>query len=284
MSKTRGGGLALSHSLIENNRVLENSAVHGGGLTDCDGQVRSNVIAGNSAEGDATSGGGGLLDCNGTIENNTIVGNLATKGGGLYACNGVVKNCIIWGNTAEEAGPQLLAVSIPTYSCIQDWTGGGQGNTAMFPVFVDPDGPDDYADTYDDNNYRLSWSFGVPNACIDKGKNEAWMQGAEDRDGNVRIYYGINSMTVDMGAYEYGSWKFKITGAAMVAISEIQLSWASRVGDQYVVWSIPAMRGPGIIPPPWKREATLTAQERITMWTDPDATGRMKFYRIEEVH
>lgn len=278
-----GGGLAECHGTIEKNTITGNySLAFGAGINYCNGAIRSNVIAGNIVP--PVGHGGGLAQCTGTIENNTIVGNLATKGGGLYDCDGVVQNCILWANTAEDAGPQLYSGSIPTYSCIHGWTGGGQGNTAIFPLFVDPDGPDDDVNTYNDNNYRLSWSHLIPSACIDKGKNETWMQGATDRDGNPRIYYGLSSMKVDMGAYEYGSWKFKIAKVAMIARAQIQLSWPCRAGDKYVVLSTRTMRGPGLIPPPWKREATLTAVGRIMMWTDPDAKGSMKFYRIEELH
>jgi len=84
-------------------------------------------------------------------------------------------------------GIQLHASSVPSYSCIQEWAAGGEGNISEDPQFVAPDGPD--------NDYRLS--SGSP--CIDGGVNEDWMWGAVDLDGNPRILYGTFSLMVDIG-------------------------------------------------------------------------------------
>ncbi len=282
-SKDRGGGLAVSHGSIESNRILANSAEHGGGLHDCDGKVRSNVIAGNAASGDPASGGGGLIHCDGTVENNTIIENSARRGGGLFVCNAVIRNCILWNNTAPEFGPQLYLCNTPRYSCIQNWTGGGLGNTAMFPLFVDRDGRDNDPSTYNDNDYRLVWRDGdiISLACIDTGENQPWMQGATDRDGNPRIYYGLSSNTVDMGAYEYESWPFKVVRVGKTSGGETQLTWNSRWGDTYVVWGRAVM----YVPPPlyimWAKQATLSSQGLITTWTDAENPYRMMFYRVE---
>jgi hypothetical protein len=280
LSKDRGGGLAVCHGTIEANRVLENSAEHGGGLHNCDGAVRSNLIAGNVASGDPASGGGGLLLCDGTIENNTIVGNAARRGGGLFVCNAVIRNCVLWANSAPDFGPQLYLCSTPSYSCIQNWTGGGLANTAVNPVFVDADGRDNDPHTYDDNDYQLQ-PYMQASVCIDKGENQPWMQGATDRDGNPRIYYGLSSNTVDMGAYEYGSWPFKVVRIRKGAEGETELTWYSRPGDTYVVWSRPVM----YVPPPiyiaWAKRATLSSQGAITSWTDSAMPYDRFFYRVE---
>ncbi len=187
----KGGGLWGCDGTIQNNMISDNSAgTYGGGLCMCSGTIQNNVISGNSA-----NYSGGLAYCGGIIQNNTITDNSAgTRGGGLGECTGMIQNCIIWGNTAPT-GPQLHETSTPTYSCIQEWSGGGEGNIATDPAFVDADGPDNDPETYDDNNYRLS--AGSP--CIDVGLNEGWMQGAVDLEGNPRIING----TVDMGAYEF---------------------------------------------------------------------------------
>jgi len=217
-AKCWGGGLCDCDGTIHNNTLTGNSAtINGGALSDCDGTIHNNTIAGNSANG---YGGGGLSDCDGTIQNNTITGNSAAKyggglvwcdgriqnntitgnsagveGGGLCQCYGAIRNCIIWGNTSPS-GPQLDdRSSIPTYSCIEDWSGGGEGNTASEPRFVDPDGPDNNPETWEDNDYRLLRD----SPCIDAGKNEDWMSGSVDLDGNPRIMNG----TVDIGAFEY---------------------------------------------------------------------------------
>jgi len=193
-----GGGLCECDGTIQNNVITGNSATFGGGLGFCDGAMQNNLIAGNSVMW-RSGHGGGLYRCNGIVRNNTIVYNMANWGGGLDFSEGTILNCVIWGNTARE-GPQINRSSTPTYSCIQGWTGGA-GNIFADPRFPDPDGPDNNPATYEDNNYRLS--PGSP--CINRGRNESWMAGAVDLDGNPRIVDG----TVDMGAYEYcylGPW------------------------------------------------------------------------------
>ncbi len=150
-SANSGGGLARCDGIIRGNRIIENSVIFGGGgLYECDGAIRNNVVAGNSAWDD----GGGLYDCDGAIVNNTIVGNSAGDGvGGIWG--GEIRNCIIWGNIASGSRHQLWSSAPPTYSCIQSWHEGGEGNTAAYPYFVDLDGGD----------YHLrNWS-----PCIDAG-------------------------------------------------------------------------------------------------------------------
>ncbi len=176
--KAENGGAIYgngTHATIENNVITANSASHyGAGLHKCDGTILNNVIAGNSASygyggggglaychgvmrnniivGNSASSGGGLASCGGTIENNTIVNNWAEwSGGGLRGCSGTVRNCIIWGNT----GGQLAESSVPTYSCIEGWTGGGEGNIPYCPHLADASAAD---------YHLLSWS-----PCIDAG-------------------------------------------------------------------------------------------------------------------
>jgi hypothetical protein len=164
-----GGGLYACGGTIENNVISGNSVIGeaypsgGGGLAGCNGKVRNNLITANSSE----MSGGGLAWCGGRIESNTVYGNTAVdRGGGLHDCYGTIINCILWGNTAPEAA-QLSESSNPTYSCIERWTGGGEGNVSEDPQFVDPDGPDDDLRTYEDNDYRLADN----SPCIDTGEN-----------------------------------------------------------------------------------------------------------------
>jgi hypothetical protein len=161
---------------------------------------------------------------------------------------------------------------MPSHSCIQDWTGGGEGNITDDPQFVDPDGPDDKPETYEDNNYRL-WA---DSPCIDKGKNEDWMWSAVDLDGNPRIFYGKSSLTVDMGAYEYGSWPFKVLEMDAPEGGQAFLTWNSRPGDAYTVWSCADLSTGG-----WVEEASVGSQGASTSWTDVSTVGQQKFYRIE---
>ncbi|MDP2898349.1 MAG: right-handed parallel beta-helix repeat-containing protein [bacterium] len=264
-----GGGLHDCDGTIRNNTIAGNSAtLNGGGLHGCDGIIRNNTVTGNSAVGE----GGGLESCQGTIENNTITGNSAGRlGGGLGWCHKTIRNCIIWGNAAPQ-GAQLHGSATPIYCCIEDWSGGGEGNIADNPQFVDADGPDDLPETHEDNDYRLR----ADSPCIDAGKNEDWMWSSVDLDGNPRIFYGRSSQTVDMGVYEYGSWPFKIVGISLGSNDEGQITWSSRPGDTYTVWSCAGLSAGG-----WVEEASVASQGENTSWTDASPLGQQKFYRIE---
>jgi hypothetical protein len=264
-----GGALDHCDATIQNNTISENTATwEGGGLDWCGGLIQNNTITGNTAAWE----GGGLSCCRGTIRNNTITGNSAVEsGGGLVLCDGTIQNCIIWGNTAPS-GAQLYNCATPTYSCVQDWTGGGEGNTDADPLFSDADGPDDNPDTWEDNNYRLRGN----SPCIDAGKNEDWVWSARDADGNLRAYPGGKSLTVDMGAYEYGSWPFRITHALMQPTGRILLTWASRPGDQYAIWSRTDLTSGA-----WTQKQTVPSAGNSTSWTDPTPGGSRKFYRVE---
>lgn len=134
-----GGGLGYCLGEIQNNIISFNSAGEGGGLAYCGGIIRNNLIVRNIAP----ISGGGLWWCNGKIENNTIAQNFTENvaGGGLYVCKGIIRNCIIWENKAP-INAQIHNSSMPTYSCIQDWTGGGDSNISADPLFFDPENND----------------------------------------------------------------------------------------------------------------------------------------------
>jgi hypothetical protein len=148
-----GGGLAYCHGTIQNNIVTSNSARDfSGGLYSCNGTIQNNVIADNSGKH-----GGGLSHCSGTVVNNTVTANIAAgDGGGFYACGGTIRNCIIFGNVAP-LGPQLYTSSTPIYSCIEDWTEGGEGNITDNPQFI----------SAPDSDFRLT----ACSRCIDAGEN-----------------------------------------------------------------------------------------------------------------
>jgi len=204
-----GGGLYDCVGLVVNNSIANNSARHkGGGLYQCDGIIRNCTISGNSAwQGGGASScddmmenclisrnasaddGGGLYDCDATIHNSTICGNSSgAGGGGLAYCQGTIRNCVISGNTATEAGAQMYVSSAPSFSCIQGWTGGGEGNINEDPLLVNPAGDD----------YHL----GSGSPCIDAGVNDYWFLWPQrDLDGSCR-HIGEG---VDMGCYEHPS-------------------------------------------------------------------------------
>jgi len=162
ISQNSGSGLHRCGGVIQSNIISANS---GRGLHDCDGTIQNNIIAGNS--------GGGLSLCHGLVQNNTIWGNVAHQGGALKECNATLVNCIIWGN----GGLQLYFSSTPSYSCIEGWLGGGNGNIPFDPYFVDAENGD----------FHLQpWS-----PCIDAGDPESDFSNEPEPNGG----------RVNMGAY-----------------------------------------------------------------------------------
>lgn len=268
----QGAGISLCNGTIENNLVIENSASDSaGGIVGCDGTIRSNVIAGNSAKT-----GAGLFACDGFIVNNTILRNSATDApGNVYFCKGTIANSIIWGSAGDQIGDS----STPSHSCIQDWTGGGDGNITSDPRFVDPNGPDDDWTTYEDNDYRLL----SDSPCIDAGTNSVLNPPGLDLNGNLRIArwkYPIFAY-VDMGAYEYGSKPFAVTAFGFTdwpPPGGRYLSWNSQPNDTYTVWSCDTLMGE------WRNIGTVASGGETTSFT---ATGLLPwgwsrlFYRVE---
>jgi len=189
----KGGGFYGCGGIVEKNIVRDNVADFGGGLSGCGGIIRNNIIVGNSA----VRSSGGLVSCNGTTENNTVYGNSAgDKGGGLFECNGIIRNCIVWANTAKSGAQILYSLDLarPRYCCIEGWRGGGQGNIADNPLFVDPDGPDNESTTYAHNHYHLR----PDSPCIDAGTHKAIVPPNTDMDGEWRPF----GEEIDIGADE----------------------------------------------------------------------------------
>ncbi len=136
---------------------------------------------------------GGLSYCNGTIQNNTIWHNIATNtGGGLSDCYGKICNCIIWANEAPGGGAQLYSPAIPTYSCIQDWTGSGMGNISLNPQFADPK----------NGNFHLQ----ADSPCIDAGCLIEYL--TTDYEGDTRGYDGTSEPRHDGSDYDIGAEEY----------------------------------------------------------------------------
>jgi hypothetical protein len=286
---------------IERNIIMKNKADMGGGVRYCKGLIRNNIIIANEG-GDASNGrcGGGISLCRGIIENNLLLGNFAPRGGAISYSNAVfrnntvvgntalyhggglwqvgnspylpaggsITNCIIWGNTAP-LGPQIHESVAPTYSFIEGWTEGGEGNRSGDPRFVDPDGADNDPNTFEDNDYRLL----ATSPCIDAGINEDWMAIATDLDGRPRILLGATSLTVDMGAYEL-TFPLAIVRSTP---TDIELSWTMRPVTTYTVLSTF-----DITAQPWTEETTFSGGKTggPASWLDLDASSALKFYRI----
>ena len=216
----RGGGIYCNNSspIISNCTISGNTAGtlggpaylsgYGGGFSLRNGSnawIENCLISNNGSADD-----GGAIYCgesSPTIINCTIVNNLAdhaSTGGGLQCFNNstpTIKNCIMWDDTPDEI---FVATGIPavTYSDIE---GGyaGVGNINSDPKFVDPDGPDNDASTWEDNDYHLQSN----SPCIDSGHSTSAPQ--TDKEGWPRCDYppapngGGVFPYYDMGAYEF---------------------------------------------------------------------------------
>jgi parallel beta-helix repeat protein/predicted outer membrane repeat protein len=226
-----GGGMynaTGSNLIVASCTFVDNSAVSGGGmynLVSSTPTVVNCIFSGNTVTGD----GGGMrntLSSNPLVNNCTFSGNTAIlDGGGMSndgaSTNSSVSNSIFWGNsdnggmTDESAQIHVsIGAETPTvtYSNVMGgWTGvGGTSNINADPLFADADGSDNIPGTLDDN---LRLQAGSP--CIDAG-NSLFVQllFPTDLDGNARIAddpatadtgIAVFGLTVDMGAYEFGS-------------------------------------------------------------------------------
>lgn len=259
-----GGGIAACDGTIRNNLFMANVAgTTGGALSGCDGDILCNLICGNRTEPLS----GALSGSRGMVANNTVVANV---GFGLDRCEGTIVNCIVWGNTAVEG--QLSESSVPSFSCIQGWAGGGEGNISEDPCFVDADGTDNDPYTYADNNYRIT----LDSPCIDAGDNSVLDRPRLDLDSYLRIAVGKTTQTVDMGAYECNSVPFVVTEVILNKCGFLQITWTSQPNDMYMVWSV---SDPGGYQ--WPVEAVIFSQGETTSWLRTPPAEGLRFYRIE---
>jgi len=111
-----GGGICGNGALatIENNKILANSGGYVGGVNDCDGPIRNNVISENSYVA--------LRDCDGPILNNIISHNSSS---GLDGCDGLVSNNIISKNSF--IGVRYCGGTIQNNIISDNWGGGLSG-------------------------------------------------------------------------------------------------------------------------------------------------------------
>jgi hypothetical protein len=218
-----GGGICGNGSLatIEHNRIVDNRAASdGGGIYECDGMIQRNIISNNAAS-DGAGDGGGLARCHGTIRNNVISGNTAGfegvpgwdmwptygSGGALYDCDGIIQNNTIFDNYGGEDGRSGISYCdgaitncivwesggvgdpVISYSCIQDWEEGGEGNISSDPQFLAP---------YEGDFHLLSNS-----PCIDAG---GYIEGLfADFEGDTRGYDATEEPRGDGSDYDIGA-------------------------------------------------------------------------------
>ena len=199
-----GGGVNLSgNGLVENCIISENEGSWaGGGVMFQGGEMRSCLIVSNTTiaapipiAGNMRTGGGGIfsLPSNSKIINCTIADNFSEyDGGGVYDIDFFIsgattfyENTVLYYNTASSNGNNYIGGSLYfLYSCTTPdvpVSQNGGGNIFANPLLA--------------ADYQLT----LNSPCKDSGTNMAWMVGAEDLAGNLRITGG----TVDMGAYEF---------------------------------------------------------------------------------
>ena len=103
-----------------------------------------------------------------------------TRSGGIYVYGDApgIANCILWNNTREQIHSSNTVPQV-TYCDVQGgWNGAG--NIAVDPRFVDPDGPDNDPDTWEDNDYALQ----ADSPCIDAGDDNALPSDTFDLNGD----------------------------------------------------------------------------------------------------
>ena len=266
-----GGGIYchnLSAALV-NCVVAGNTAGgRGGGIFNVYTIVGCTVV-GNIAAGD----GGGIFGGNVTITNSTIADNsTGGQGGGIWGHDGwpIATNSIIWNNSPDE----VYAPEPPTfnYCDIQGgWAGPGGNNIDVDPQFVSPGYWDGGA--WVEGDYRLEYD----SPCIDVGDNNVTTLPDTDLDGKTRIMFGKTSLTVDMGAYEFG---FEIMNIVRLENGDIEIEWNRLSGDSYEVETSTDIFSSTMA---WTVETIVVADShKSLLYTETHTpTSGQKYYRIK---
>jgi predicted outer membrane repeat protein len=239
-SDNDGGALYVSASggpVFDRCVFRGNTAVYDGGVmynaSSSSPSMSNCLLAGNSAySGGAISNksAGMALLVNCTMALNSAVG-----AGGIFNDGGdcSLVNCIVWDNinSTQIFPPGSADIS---YSCVQNYSGAGIGNTAEAPLFVDPNGPDGTAGTEDDD-FRI----GAGSPCVDTADNASVPVGVTvDLEGRPRMVDAGcgGSPVVDMGAYEFSyAYRGDLDGQCDVDLADLAVlarSWMRASGDE----------------------------------------------------
>jgi len=153
-----------------------NDGLVGGGMYNNDSSPKVTQCTFN---GNTAGLGSGMYNAEGstpTVTHCTFSWNTAGGGGGMFngASSPTVTNSILWNDTPDEIC-SVNSSPVVTYSDVQDDDPNdgtiypGTGNIDDDPLFVDPDGPDNDPNTWDDNDYHLA----SDSPCINAGDNAA---------------------------------------------------------------------------------------------------------------
>lgn len=194
---------------------------YGGAIAACNGVIQNNLIAYNTV-GTATPvqetshdrytvyspalfyyEGAALYGCYGVVRHNTLWRNSAYAPGrsSISACLGEIRNNIIWDETATA----ITSSSTPSYCDIKNWKGGGTGNLAADPLFVNAPAGD--------------YSLTASSPCIDAGGLVAGP--ASDIVGTARPIRRIDPPRGDGSGYDIGAYEYPV---AMVAAPVITMA------------------------------------------------------------
>ncbi len=260
-----GGGLYLdwgAGSTLSRSGIVGNHAVDGAGMF-INGRINcyDSLIADNQAAG---TGGGLCVHWGGrpAIYSTTIANNVAWNGpAAAYfgtETREPIEGSIIWGNTARNGGTgqmQLWGVSAgSTPELVRNILQGGAEGIELNnsgpaitqevldadPLFVDPDGPNDDPEAWQDNDYSLQ----AASPAIDRGGPA---RRALDLLGNIRtidvpLAGDGQPWPTDMGAIEYVACPCEIDGDHSTTPADLLLYldlWfdedlrAERDGDPY---------------------------------------------------
>ncbi|MBN1819009.1 MAG: right-handed parallel beta-helix repeat-containing protein [Sedimentisphaerales bacterium] len=222
-SSNRGGGIYCKNNAAIQCCTVKNCSGEGGIFIDGNSQVSRCLILTNSNGGVNINGPAILRD-------SVIAGNSGWDAMRSGINTGWQNNCQIINCTLIDNGVWLEVGCSMTNSIVweigQEWTDiqnygtirycaigntnfgtsvgqDANGNTRQYPMFADPDGPDNDPSTYQDNNYALA--PGSP--CVDAANGS--VASAQDYLGNPRFDDPSRADTgtgspayIDIGAYE----------------------------------------------------------------------------------
>jgi hypothetical protein len=169
------------------------------------------------------------------------------------------------GDTAPN-GPQLQESSIPSFSCIQFWSGSGEANSDAGPLFIEAENGD--------CRLQPQWP------CIDAGDNTSPQLPETNISGMHRIMFGGKSPTVDMGSYEHCINVLEVGQGP----EETTLTWSSLPATTYSI-----LYSEDLLTWHLADDNVLSAGFETTFWTDdgsktgvPPSVVTRRFYRLLE--